>query len=170
MVENNRDPPVSFNLKLSKLNVSKLQQIFVHRASLPSSEIAALDELPITFTMNIGVFIVDENRKSRTIEDLGALFGSNDIFNAHVSGINLDPSVIADIKTPAKLEQLLMKQHEVKPGNLLIIEWKNLKDEILVTSERTIFISDKVCKCKLTFEIQTRFNEFFTQHQKSFTK
>lgn len=96
--------------------------------------------------MNIGIFIGDAQRKSRVIEDLEALFSSNDIFKAKVSGVNADPSEVSDIKTPAKLEQLLMKQHEVKPGDLLIVEWKNLEDEILVTSERTIFISHKVCE------------------------
>lgn len=119
---------------------------YFHRASLPSNEIAALDASPITFTMNIDIFIDDKSRKSRMIDDLGALFDSNDIFKAKVASVNVDPSEVKDIKTPAKLEQLIMKQHDVKPGNLLIVEWKSLKDEILVTSERTIFISDKVCE------------------------
>lgn len=82
------------------------------------------------------------------IEELEVFFSSNDIFKAQISGIDIDASQIATIKTPVKLEQLVVKHHEVKPGNLLIIEWKNLEDEILVTSERTIFISDKVCKLK----------------------
>lgn len=115
-----------------------------YRASLPSDEIAALDSTPITFNMEIGLFIANDDRKKLLIEDLEALFASNDIFKARVAGINIDPSQVANIKTPVKLEQLVMKHYEVKPGNLLIIEFKNLEDEILVTSDRTIFISDKV--------------------------
>ena len=79
-------------------------------------------------------------------EDLESLFGTNEIFSAHVTGINVDSTQVANIKTPARLEQLIVQQFTVKPGNLLIIEWKNLQDDILVSSDRTIFISEKVCK------------------------
>lgn len=116
------------------------------RTSLPSGEIAALENEPITFAMDIGIYIPDEARKIQMAEDLEALFGTNDIFKAHVTSVNVDASQTVNIKTPFKLEQLVMKQYEVKPGNLLIVEWKSLEDEILVTSDRTIFISDKVCK------------------------
>lgn len=113
---------------------------------MPSDEIAALENEPITFTMDIGIFIPDENRKIQMAEDIEALFGTNDIFKAHMTSVNVDASQTANIKTPFKLAQLVMKQYEVKPGNLLIVEWKNLEDEVLVTSDRTVFISDKVCK------------------------
>lgn len=96
--------------------------------------------------MDIGIYIPDEARKIQMAEDLEALFGTNDIFKAHVTSVNVDASQTANIKTPFKLEQLVIEQYEVKPGNLLIVEWKSLEDEILVTSDRTIFISDKVCK------------------------
>lgn len=115
-------------------------------APLPSSEIAALDEVPITFTINIGLYVTNENRRKLISEDLESLFGSNEIFSAHVTKINVEASKVVDIKTPVKLEQTIMKQHEVKPGNLLVIEWKNLQDDILVSSDRTIFISEKVCE------------------------
>lgn len=78
------------------------------------------------------------------IEDLAGLFKSNDIFKAKVSGVTIDPMEIANVKTPIKLEQLIMKHYKIKPGNLLIVEWKHLEDEILVTSDRTIFVSEKV--------------------------
>lgn len=113
---------------------------------MPSNEIASLDQEPITFIMDIGIYISNENRKKLVTEDLEALFGTNDIFKAHVTSINVDASQAASIKTPVKLEQLVMKHYEVKAGNLLIVEWKNQEDEILVTSDRTIFISEKVCK------------------------
>jgi hypothetical protein len=77
-------------------------------------------------------------------KNLAGLFQSNDIFKAHVTGVNIDADTVASIKTPAKLEQLILKQYQLKPGNLLIIEWKNLEDEIVVTSDRTILISEKV--------------------------
>lgn len=85
------------------------------------------------------------------IDDLQSLSDSNDVFQAQISGISVDASQVAGIKTPAKLEQIITKNYEVKPGNLLIIEWKNLEDEILVSSDRTIFISEKVCKFSYKF-------------------
>jgi GPI-anchor transamidase subunit S len=119
------------------------QRKFNFRAPLPSSEIAELETVPITFKMNIGLFVTDNNRKRQMIEDLEGLFKFNDIFTASVTGINIDNSKVAGVKTPAKLEQLITKKNDVKSGDLLIVEWKNLEDEILVSSDRTIFISDK---------------------------
>lgn len=77
------------------------------------------------------------------IEDLEALFASNDIFKAKVVSVDANPSDIGNVKTPAKLEQLITKHHQTKPGDLLIIEWGSLEDDVLVSSDRTIFISDK---------------------------
>lgn len=98
--------------------------------------------------MNIGLFVSNENRRKLISEDLESLFQTNDVFKARVNIIELNPPDVANVKTPAKLEQLIMKHYEVKPGNLLIVEWKSLQDEILVTSDRTIFISDRVGKFK----------------------
>lgn len=82
-------------------------------------------------------------------QDLQALFESNDIFKARVTGVDLESAQVVNIKTPAKLEQMILKQHQTKPGNLLIIEWKNLEDEVVVTSDRTILVSDKVGELKV---------------------
>ena len=141
-------------------------------APLPSSDIEALDLLPITFTMNIGLYISSENRRKIISEDLESLIGTNEIFSAHVTGINVDLAQVANVKTPARLEQLIVKQFTVKPGNLLIIEWKNLEDDILVSSDRTIFISDRVCEFFM-FDFSFLFlTILFSQNQlrKNFTK
>lgn len=77
-------------------------------------------------------------------EQLESLFDSNDIFKAKVVGVNVPQSETANIKTPVKLAQIVTKHHPVKPGDLMIVEWKHLGDDVLVTSDTTIFISDKV--------------------------
>ena len=99
--------------------------------------------------MNIRVFIANDNRKKKIIDELELLFDSNDIFKAKISGVDVEPSEVANVKTPAKLEKLITKHHETRPGDLLIIEWKSLEDDILVSSDRTIFVSEKVGKLKL---------------------
>lgn len=139
----------------------------IHRASLPSSEIKALDEIPITFTINLGVYIADNERRQKFVDDLEGLFKSNDIFNARVTGININESVIANIRTPAKLESILMNHYQVKPGDLLIAEWAHLEDDILVTNDRTIFISRMACKL-LKFLSVSPFNIYLLYFYSSF--
>lgn len=107
--------------------------------------------------MNIGVFISNENRRKKIIEELNVFFDSNDIFKAKVEAVDVPLSEVANVKTPVKLEQLITKRHLTKPGNLLIIEWNNLEDDVLVTSDRSIFISNKVGKLMTLL----RFTEFF---------
>lgn len=118
----------------------------IHRASIPSSEIGVLDETPISFNLHIGIYIRDQTRQKVITSDLNSLFATNEIFTTTLSEISIDSKLVENIKTPVKLEQVVMKNHQVKPGNLLIVEWKNLEDEILVSSDRTIFISGKVGK------------------------
>lgn len=77
-------------------------------------------------------------------EQLEGLFNSNDIFKARVTGVNVPQSEVANVKTPVKLAQIVTKHHPVKPGDLMIVEWKHLEDEVLVTSDTTIFISEKI--------------------------
>lgn len=78
------------------------------------------------------------------IDDLQFLFGVNDVFKTQVTEIKIDETQIANIKTPAKLEQEIMKLYKVKAGDLAIIQWKNLEDDILVSTDRTIFVSGRV--------------------------
>lgn len=120
-----------------------------HRASLPSDSIAALDEVPITFTMEVGLFTFSDERQNKIAEELEAYFQSNDVFKAKIIKIKVDQAEIGSVKTPAKLEQILAKHYEIKPGNLLIAEWKALQEDVLVTSERTLFISDKTSSDKI---------------------
>lgn len=105
--------------------------------------------------MNIGLYVGSDSRRKQMRDDLEALFNANDIFSAKVSSIKVDASLVASVKTPAKLEQIISKDQPVKPGDLLVIEWKSLKDEILVTSDRTIFISENVGKwCEAISNLQ----------------
>lgn len=141
MVENYGNSPVS---QLRVLRSASFLTKFHYRAALPSSEIAAINDLPITFTMNVAVYISDDDKKRKTLEDLQGLFNSNEIFSAKVTPIDIDAAKIANIKTPAKLEQEILKQHTVKPGDLVIIEWGNQREDIHVSTDRAIFISERV--------------------------
>lgn len=112
-----------------------------HRAPLPSTEIAALDQIPITFTMDIFLFTFNAERQNKLTEELNAYFQNNDVFKAIINPLPIND--VVSVKTPAGLEKVLTQKQQIKPGNLLIAEWKTLEDDVLVTSERTIFISEK---------------------------
>lgn len=94
--------------------------------------------------MNVAVYITDDDKRRKTLEDLQGLFNSNEIFSAKVTPITIDAATVANIKTPAKLEQEILKLHTVKPGDLIIIEWANQREDIYVSTDRAIFISERV--------------------------
>lgn len=59
------------------------------------------------------------------------------IVNIKFHQIVINEKLTKDILTPAKLENLILKQFTVQPGDFLFMEWEKLNEEILVTSERT---------------------------------
>jgi GPI-anchor transamidase subunit S len=120
-----------------------------HRAPLPSSEISSLENIPITFTMEVAIFAHDDKRHHSLSEELQAYFQGNDVFDAKLIPIKINREEVSKVKTPAMLEKQLLKINEIRAGNLLIAEWKGLEDEVLVTSERTIFISEKASADKI---------------------
>ncbi|KAL7025641.1 hypothetical protein ACKWTF_013572 [Chironomus riparius] len=121
----------------------------IHRAALPSDEIEVLDKTPITFTMKIGIFIGNDERQKTVVEELEVFFRNNDIFNAILIPIQVSQSDISNIRTPASLEKMLNKYYVAKPGDLLVAEWNNLQDDVLVTNERTLFVSPKASSQKI---------------------
>lgn len=66
----------------------------------------------------------------------------------------------ANIKTPAALEALILKEVVLNEGDFAFIEWPKLKEEVLITNDRTALISSDTCKsrkillvhCKLTVD------------------
>jgi hypothetical protein len=58
--------------------------------------------------------------------------------------------ILKTVKTPAGLESKLIKEYGVKAGDFIFVEWSNLKEDALVTSERSAFISIGICKYLIT--------------------
>lgn len=46
----------------------------------------------------------------------------------------------ATVKTPAGLENLILKENQINEGDFVFIEWPKLQEEILITNERTALI------------------------------
>lgn len=120
--------------------------------------------------MNVAVHISDDDKRKKTLEDLQGLFNSNEIFSAKVTPVNIDAAKVANIKTPAKLEQEILKQNPVKPGDLIIIEWANQKEDIYVSTDRAIFISERVGEFKYFSQFSSAQNLSSPQLPKSSIK
>jgi hypothetical protein len=62
--------------------------------------------------------------------------------------------VLAKIKTPAGLESKLTTKYNIKAGDFIFVEWASLKEDVLVTSERSAFISVGICENKISNTVQ----------------
>lgn len=74
---------------------------------------------------------------------------------------------IQEAHTPAVLEKLLLKEHPQKVGDFVLIEWPNLQEDLLLTTERSALMRDDTCgfimKFIICFKIQNLVNSFSCQ-------
>lgn len=49
-------------------------------------------------------------------------------------------------KTPSSLERKILEKYDLLPGNFIFYEWEKLKEDILVTSERSALIAKDTSK------------------------
>lgn len=64
-----------------------------------------------------------------------------EILDLRFKALYLASEYVKDAKTPAALEILILKQHPMKAGDFVFLEWKKFTEDILVTSERSALIS-----------------------------
>ncbi|XP_058467309.1 GPI transamidase component PIG-S-like isoform X1 [Malaya genurostris] len=121
----------------------------VYRVQLPYAEIEALDENPIQATIRLGLFVKSRERRDILLFELDKKFEHNFVFNLQLEDISLDPSIVSAAKTPAALEAAILKRYSMGVGDFVIIEWGKLEDDVLVTSERTAFISESATSTKI---------------------
>lgn len=72
------------------------------------------------------------------------------VFNLQLEDFSLDPALIEAEKTPAALEAAVLKRHPLGLGEFALIEWNKLEDDVLVTSERSAFISESASRSTLS--------------------
>uniref|UniRef100_A0A2M4BID8 Putative gpi transamidase complex n=1 Tax=Anopheles marajoara TaxID=58244 RepID=A0A2M4BID8_9DIPT len=124
----------------------------VYRVSLPYDEIQALNDEPIKTTFRVGLYCKSAERRETLAFELRKKFEQNFAFELDLRELLLDPDTVAASKTPAKLESELLKRYPTSFGEFLLIEWNKLDDDILVTSERTAFISESATSLK-TYQV-----------------
>lgn len=64
------------------------------------------------------------------------------MFNLELEDFTLEPEVVKAAKTPAALEAAILKRYPLGLGEFVLIEWPKLGEDVLVTSERSAFISE----------------------------
>lgn len=121
----------------------------VYRVSLPYAEIEALNDVPIKATFRLGLFCSSSEKRDILAFELRKKFEQNFVFELDLQLLSLDADTAAAIKTPAKLETELLKLYPASVGQFLFIEWPKLDDDVLVTSERTAFISESATSLKI---------------------
>ncbi|XP_058168870.1 GPI transamidase component PIG-S [Anopheles ziemanni] len=121
----------------------------VYRVSLPYTEIEALNDVPIKATFHLGLFCSSSERREILAFELRKKFEQNFVFELDLQLLSLGEDTTATIKTPAKLETELLKLFPASVGQFLFIEWPKLDDDVLVTSERTAFISESATSLKI---------------------
>ncbi|XP_037948214.1 GPI transamidase component PIG-S-like isoform X1 [Teleopsis dalmanni] len=111
----------------------------VYRVSLPSYNILGLSENPIKTSVSIGIFTFQKERSSLLISELNEAFADNSLWD--VKFVQILPFEKAnEAKTPAGLESYILKQHQLKVGDFIFIEWPRLEEEVLLTNERSALI------------------------------
>ncbi|XP_055586531.1 GPI transamidase component PIG-S, partial [Uranotaenia lowii] len=121
----------------------------VYRVSLPYAEIESLDDDPIKATIRMGLFVKDRERRDVLLFELRKKFENNFVFNLQLEEFALDASIAKLAKTPAALEAAILKHHPLRLGDFVLIEWSKLEEDILVTGDRTAFISESATSLKI---------------------
>ncbi|XP_062534059.1 GPI transamidase component PIG-S-like isoform X1 [Armigeres subalbatus] len=121
----------------------------VYRVPLPYAEIESLDDVPIKATIRMGLFVKSQERRDILLFELSKKFENNFAFNLQLEEFTLDPSLVDAAKTPAALEAAILKKYPLGLGDFVLIEWNKLEDDVLVTSERTAFISESATSLKI---------------------
>ncbi|XP_055851996.1 GPI transamidase component PIG-S-like isoform X1 [Episyrphus balteatus] len=120
----------------------------VYRVSLPYSDIHDLSESLIQINLTVGIFTHKPERSALLIEELNNAFKNSDLWNIQFDQI---PQIEgADkIKTPAALEAMILKHYPVKTGDFIFIEWTNLQEDVLLTTDRSALIKPDTTSSKL---------------------
>ncbi|XP_053945939.1 GPI transamidase component PIG-S isoform X2 [Anastrepha ludens] len=108
----------------------------VYRVSLPLLDIMSLSDEPLKISTKIAIFTFEKARGKLLVKELSEAYANNDLW--HPQFVQILPFEKAlKTKTPAQLENLLLKQNQIGAGDFIFIEWEKLQEEILLTSDRS---------------------------------
>uniref|UniRef100_A0A1A9WRR7 uS12 prolyl 3-hydroxylase n=1 Tax=Glossina brevipalpis TaxID=37001 RepID=A0A1A9WRR7_9MUSC len=126
---------------------------------LPSSGIMKMHEEPIRAKIQIGVFTFTNEKTQLLVKELTQQYKSNEIWLIEFHHIPYVKEASL-FKTPAALEDFILKSYDMKEGDFLFIEWPKLQEDILITNERSALIasdcaSKKIAKILKLYILQT---------------
>lgn len=132
------------------------------RVTLPTLGIESLDQTQIEISSKIGIFISDSNKQVSMIKDLENLFSNHQFLKINFIPLQLNEESLKAAKTPASLEKILLTKYtHFGYGDFVFIEWLRLTDDILVTADRTAFMSPQVTSNKIQNVLK---NWLFEEH------
>lgn len=121
----------------------------VHREVLPLAEIEKLSKSPVTVKVNVYIYTASSSKSGQLSEELKNIFSGNTVIDLNLIQIQIDSNEASHAHSPAALEQIILKRHNLNPGDFIFIEWNKLTDEVIVNSDRSAFISTAVKAEKL---------------------
>ncbi|XP_065371680.1 GPI transamidase component PIG-S isoform X2 [Calliphora vicina] len=143
----------------------------VYRVSLPSTDIMNMNNEPLKIKLQIGIFTFKSERSSLLVEELKEGYANEEIWVLEFKQIPYFEKA-STVKTPAVLESLLLKEHQINEGDFVLIEWPKLQEEILITNERTALIrsdtsSNRIKQVLNSYILQThRIKQILTKDQR----
>ncbi|XP_011195473.1 GPI transamidase component PIG-S isoform X2 [Zeugodacus cucurbitae] len=148
----------------------------VYRVNLPSADILSLSDKPIEIATKIAIFTFEKSRGELLVKELTEAYANNELW--HPQFVQIAPfEQSLHTKTPASLENILLKAEEIKAGDFIFIEWPKLQEEVLLTAERSALIRSDTSSTRIkqvinllllqTHRIQQILNENHRQAVKS---
>ncbi|XP_050339832.1 GPI transamidase component PIG-S isoform X2 [Bactrocera neohumeralis] len=126
----------------------------VYRVSLPSADIMSLSDKPIEIGTKVAIYTFEKSRGELLVKELTEAYANNELWRPQF--VQIAPFEKAlQTKTPAGLENILLKTEEIKAGDFLFIEWPKLQEEVLLTSERSALIRSDTSSTRIKQVINT---------------
>ncbi|XP_017086843.2 GPI transamidase component PIG-S-like isoform X2 [Drosophila bipectinata] len=147
----------------------------VYRVNLPSSDILSLSETPIKTTVQVAIYTKELSRGQLLIGELESAFSDSEIWTLRFKQLNATEKIL-EAHTPAVLEKLLLKEHPQNLGDFMLIEWPNLQEELLLTTERSALMrgdtsANKIAQLLHSKILQTyRINQILSTDERMGTK
>ncbi|KAH8374936.1 GPI transamidase component PIG-S isoform X2 [Drosophila serrata] len=121
----------------------------VYRVDLPSSGILSLSESPIKTAVQVTIFTQQPSRGQLLISELESAFSDSDIWSVEFKQLSPTAKTVQEAHTPAALEKLLLREHPQSMGDFMFIEWPNLQEELLLTTERSALMRSDTSSNKI---------------------
>ncbi|XP_031632221.1 GPI transamidase component PIG-S isoform X2 [Contarinia nasturtii] len=115
----------------------------VYRVPLPYSKINLLGDDVTKISSKVGIFTYSNERTKLLMNELKTFILKEGFIEIEYYAIQIEDTLLAKVNTPASLESTVLKKYPLKSGEFMLLEWTKFTEDILVTSDRSAFISSQ---------------------------